>query len=104
MSQVKVTDWLDQKETENGDISQLKIPAEMFYDEEPDETIFYEEINPCGFFCTENHPFSKVERYGRWYYCKGQDKKAGIHSSKMKWTFLTKDRALALQTAKAHIE
>ena len=101
---MKISDWLDQKEAENVDVSQIELPKGMLIDEEPDETLFYEEINPCGFFCTENHPFSKVERYGHWYYCKGQDKKAGIHSSEMKWRLITRDKDLALQTAESHIE
>jgi len=101
---MKISDWLDEKEAENVDVSQIELPADMSFDEGPDETIFFEEIKPCGLFCTENHPFSTVERFGHWYYSRGQDKKAGIHSSKMKWRMFTKDKNLALQTAKAHIE
>jgi hypothetical protein len=33
-----------------------------------------------------------------------QDKKAGLHSSSMKWRLFTRDKDSALQTAKAHIE
>ena len=47
---------------------------------------------------------AECERFGHWYYCRGQDKKAGIHSSIMKWGLFTKDKDIALQTAKAHIE
>jgi hypothetical protein len=101
---MKISDWLDEKEAENVDVSQITLPTDMSYDEAPDETIFFEEINPCGLFCTENHPFSTVERFGHWYHCRGQDKKAGIHSSKMKWGLFTKDKDIAIQTAKAHIE
>ena len=101
---MKISDWLDEKEAENADVSQIELPRDMSFDEGPDETIFFEEIKPCGLFCTENHPFSTVERFGHWYYSRGQDKKAGIHSSKMKWRMFTKDKELALQTAKAHIE
>ena len=101
---MKISDWLDEKEAENADVSQIELPRDMSFDEGPDETIFFEEIKPCGLFCTENHPFSTVERFGHWYYSRGQDKKAGIHSSKMKWRMFTKDKNLALQTAKAHIE
>jgi hypothetical protein len=101
---MKISDWLDEKEAENVDVSQIELPRDMSFDEGPDETIFFEEIKPCGLFCTENHPFSTVERFGHWYYSRGQDKKAGIHSSKMKWRMFTKDKNLALQTAKAHIE
>ena len=69
-----------------------------------DCTIYFKEINPCGVFCTENHPFATVECFGHWYYCRGQDKEAGIHSSNMKWGLFTKDKEVALQTAKARIE
>ena len=101
---MKISDWLDEREAENVDVSQIVLPADMSYDEVPDETIFFKEIKPCGILCTDNHPFSTVERFGHWYYCRGQDKKAGIHSSKMKWRLFTKDKDNALQTAKAHIE
>ena len=101
---MKISDWLDKKEAENVDVSQIALPTDMSYDEVPDETIFFKEINPCGLLCTENHPFSTVERFGHWYYCRGQDKKAGIHSLKMKWRLFTKDKDIALQTANAHIE
>jgi len=99
-----ISDWLDEKEAENVDVSQIELPKNMAFDEDPDETIFYQEIRPCGLFCTENHPFATVERFGHWYYSRGQDKKAGIHSSEMKWRLFTKDRDVALKTAKARIE
>lgn len=101
---MKISDWLDEKAAEKVDVSQIELPANMAYDSDPDETIFFKEINPCGLFCTENHPFSTVERFGRWYLGRGQDKKAGIHSSEMKWRLFTKDRDIALQAAKGHIE
>jgi len=104
MNQMKISDWLDQKEAENVDVAQISLPTNMAYDQDPDETLYFKEINPCGLFCTENHPFSTVERFGHWYYCRGQDKKAGIHSAEMKWRLFTKDKDFALQTAKAHIE
>jgi hypothetical protein len=101
---MKISDWLDEKEAENVDVSQIALPTDMSYDEVPAETIYFKEIKPCGLLCTENHPFSTVERFGHWYYSRGQDKKAGIHSSKMMWRLFTKDKDVALQTAKAHIE
>lgn len=100
---MNISDWLDQKEAEGVDVSHITLPANMAFDEDPDETIFFREIRPCSFLCTENHPFSTVERFGHWYSCRGQDKKAGIHSSEMKWRLLTKDRELALRTAKERI-
>ena len=101
---MKISDWLDEKEAQNVDVSQIELPADMSFDESPEETIYFKEIKPCGILCTKNHPFSTVERFGHWYYCRGQDKKAGIHSSEMKWRLFTRDKAVALQTAKAHIE
>jgi hypothetical protein len=99
-----ISEWLDEKEAKNIDVSQITLPEDLSYDEVPDETIYYKEINPCGFFCTENHPFSTVERYGHWYYCRGRDKEASIHTSGTEWRFFTKDRDLAVKTAKSHIE
>ncbi len=101
---MKISDWLDEKEEGSVDVSQIVLPADMYYDEVPEETVFFKEIKPCGFLCTGNHPFSTVERFGHWYYCRGQDKKAGIHSSNMKWRLFTRDKDIALQTAKVHIK
>jgi len=101
---MKISDWLDEQEAANVDVSQIVLPADMSYDEVPEETIYFKEIKPCGVLCTGNHPFSTVERFGRWYYGRGQDKNAGIHSSAMKWRLFTRDKEKALQTAKTHIE
>jgi len=99
-----ISDWLDEKEAEHVDVSQIVLPADMSFDEAPEETIYFKEIKPCGVLCTKSHPFSTVERFGHCYYSRGQDKKAGIHSSDMKWRLFTRDKDIALQTAKAHIE
>ncbi len=101
---MKISDWLDEKVLEKVDVSQIVLPANMSYDGDPDETIFFKEINPCGLFCTENHPFSTVERFDHWYLSRGQDKKAGIHSPEMQWRLFTKDKNIALQTAKGRIK
>jgi len=99
-----ISSWLDEKELEGVDVSQIVLPDDLAYDEGPQETIFFQEVRPCGILCTENHPFSTVERFGHWYYSRGQDKKAGIHSSGMEWKLFTRDKDLALKTAKSHIE
>lgn len=99
-----IAEWLNKKEAEGSDVSHLELPDNLSYDEDPDESVFFEEINPCDFLCTDNHPFSTVERFGHWYVCRGQDKKAGIHSKGMQWRFVTKDRELAIRTARSHIE
>ena len=100
---MKLSDWLDAKEKEHVDVSQIELPKEVSFDLASDETVFFQEINPCGILCTKNHPYSKVERCGHWYVCKGQDKRAGIHSSEMKWRLFTKDKNIALKTAKERI-
>ena len=99
-----ISDWLDEQEAKQVDVSRIDLPADLSFDEAPEETIYFKEFKPCGVLCTGNHPFSTVERFGHWYSCRGQDKKAGIHSSTMKWRLITRDKELALRTAKAHIE
>jgi hypothetical protein len=101
---MNISDWLDEKEAKNLDVSQIVLPEDLSYDDAPDEIIFFKEINPCGILCTDNHPFSTVGRFGHWYYCRGRNKEAGIHSSGKEWSFFTKDRELAIKTAKSHIE
>lgn len=101
---MKISDWLDEKEAENVDVSQIELPRNLYFDEDPDETLYFEEIRPCGLVCQKNHPFSAVERFGPWYCARGQDQQAGIHSSRMMWHLFTRDRELALQTAKEHIK
>ncbi|MGD0821514.1 MAG: hypothetical protein ABSA71_12315 [Desulfomonilia bacterium] len=101
---MKISKWLDKKVKEGFDVSQIVLPGDLSYDDIPDETILFKEIRPCSVLCTGNHPFSTVERFGHWYYCRGQDKEAGIHSSGMKWWLFTKDKDIALKTAKSHIE
>jgi len=101
---VTISEWLDDREAEGSDVSQIVLPADLSFDENPAETIFFKEIKPCGFLCSENHPFSTVERFGHWHICRGQDKKAGIHSSEMEWKLITKDKDLAIRTARSHIE
>ena len=101
---MKLSEWLDEKEAEGLDVSQIVLPPDMSYDEDPDETIYFKENKPCGILCEGNHPSSTVERFGHWFYSRGQDKKAGIHSSGMEWRLFTKNKDLALKTAKEHIE
>ena len=99
-----ISEWLDKKEAEGIDVSQIVLPDDLANDEAPDETIYFKEINTCGILCTGNHPFSTVERFGNWYYCRGRDKEAGPHTTKPQWWLFTKDKDLAIKTAKLHIE
>lgn len=101
---MKLSDWLDQQEEAGKDVAQIEIPRDLAFDSTPDETVFFREIRPCGMFCSKNHPFAKVERHGHWYAATGQDKRAGIHSDAMRWRLFTRDKNLAITTAKERIE
>ncbi len=100
---MRIAQWLDQQEKAKVDVTQIELPKDLAYDRNPDELVYFEEHNPCGVLCSKNHPFAKVERFGRWFVCKGQDKRAGIHSAEQKWRLITKDKDLALQTARSHM-
>jgi type II secretory pathway component PulL len=99
-----ISEWLDKKEAEGVDVSQIVVPDDLLYDAAPDEVVFFQVVNQCSILCSKNHPFSTVERFGHWYYCRGQDKKAGIHSTGKEWWFFTRNKDLAVKTAKSHIE
>ncbi|HKJ65839.1 MAG TPA: hypothetical protein VJ969_10575 [Desulfopila sp.] len=101
---MKISDWLDAQEADNQDITTIEVPKTMFYKEDPDETLYYQEIQPCGLFCTKDHPFATVVRYGHWFYARGRDKDQGTHSSQPEWRMFTRDKELAIQTARSHIE
>lgn len=101
---MKVAEWLDQQEAAGVDVSQIELPKELTFDQDPDEVIYFKEIKPCGMFCKRPHPFASVARFGHWYHGRGQEKQAGIHSTARQWQFLTKDRDLALRTARDRIE
>jgi hypothetical protein len=101
---MNISKWLDKKEAEGIDVSQIVLPDDLVNEEAPDETIYFKEINTCGILCTDSHPFSTVERFGHWYYCRGRGKEAGPHTTKPQWWMLTKDKDLAIKTAKSHIE
>ena len=103
-NEMKISDWLDKKEADKFDVSQIVLPDDLPYDEVPDETIFFEEVNPNGILSIANHPFSTVERFGHWYYCRGRDKATGTNLSGKEWRLFTRDKDLALKTAKSHIE
>ena len=100
---MKLSEWLDEQVEQKVDVSQIDLPAEIAYDMVADETVVFEEDNPCGVLCTKNHPYAKVERFGHWYVCKGQDKQAGLHSTEMKWRLITRNKERAIQTAKARM-
>jgi hypothetical protein len=101
---MKIPDWLDEREAEGVDVSRIELPDDLLYDAEPNEVVFFEVYRPCSMLCSKNHPFATVERFKHWYYCRGQDKKAGIHAKGMEWWFITKDKDLAIRTARSHME
>jgi hypothetical protein len=49
---MKISDWLDEKVAEKVDVSQIDLPADIAFDSDPDEIVFFKEENPCGSFCT----------------------------------------------------
>jgi hypothetical protein len=99
-----ISKWLDQKESEGIDVSQIVLPDDLANDEVPEETIYFKEINTCGILCTGSHPFSTVERFGHWYYSRGRDKELGTHTTKPQWWLFTRDKGQAIKIAKSHIE
>ena len=101
---MNVSEWLDKKEAEGIDVSQIVLPDDLANDESPEETIFFKEIRPCTILCTGSHPFATVERFGHWYYCRGRDKENGPHTTKPQWRMFTKDKNLAIKTAGEHIQ
>ena len=99
-----VSEWLDNKEAEGKDVSQIVMPDDLANDEVPDETIYFKEIRTCSILCPEDHPFSTVEQFGHWYYCRGRDKENGPHTTQPQWWIFTKNKDLAIETAESHIE
>jgi len=99
-----ISAWLDDKEAEGMDVSHIVLPDDLANEEAPGETIFFQEIRRCSFLCSGNHPFSTVERFGHWYYCRGRDKEKGPHTTQPQWWIFTRDKNLAMKTAKSHIE
>ncbi|MGA9109609.1 MAG: hypothetical protein ACLPSL_08810 [Smithella sp.] len=80
------------------------MPDNLSYDEAPDDTIFFKEINYDGILSAADHPYSTVERFGHWYYCRGRNKAAGIYLLGPEWRLFTKDKDLAIKRAKSRIE
>ncbi len=101
---MNISQWLDKKEAEGIDVSQIVLPDDLANDESPAETIFFKEIRTCTFLCTGSNPFATVVRFGHWYYCRGRDKENGPHTTKPQWRMFTKDKNLAIKTAGEHIQ
>ena len=99
-----ISKWLDKKEADGIDVSQIVLPDDVANDATPNETIFFREIRPCSILCTGSHPFATVERFGHWYYCRGREKEKGPHSTKQQWRLFTRDKDVAIKAAEAHLE
>lgn len=101
---MRISRWLDEKESQGIDVSHIELPEDLENSEAPDETIFFKEIRNCSILCAGDHPFSTVERFGRWFCSRGREKDTGPHTAKPQWRLFTRDRQLAVKTAQAHIE
>lgn len=100
---MNISQWLDQQEARGVDVSGIVLPQDLANDEAPDETLYFKEIRTCGVLCPGDHPFATVERFGHWYCGRGREKEKGPHTSQPQWRFFTKDKELALETARARI-
>ena len=100
---MSISEWLDRQEAKGFDVSHIPLPQDMANDEEPDETIFFQEVRPCSVLCTGDHPFATVERYGHWYYSRGREKEKGPHTTKPQWWLFTRDKGVAVSTAKSRL-
>ena len=38
---MKISEWLDEKQAEKVDVSQIELPKDIAYDDAPDETVFF---------------------------------------------------------------
>jgi len=61
-----IPEWLDSQEATGKDVAHIVLPDELSREEDPEETIFYNEIRECSILCDGDHPFATVERYGNW--------------------------------------
>ena len=49
----------------------------MSYDEDPDETIYFKEINPCGILCEGKHPVLPLTVLATGFMAEGRIKMPG---------------------------
>jgi len=101
---MNISEWLDNMEARGVDVSHIILPEHLANEDEPDEALYFKEIRTCSVLCTGNHPFATVERFGNWYISRGRDKEAGPHTTRPPWWFITRDKGLAVKTARSHIE
>jgi hypothetical protein len=84
------------------DVSEIDPPADLLYDDRPDETIYFDEINSCGILYRTITPFPPSSGSAM-VLCPGQDRNAGLHSAERNEA-VHQGQIVALSTAKAHIE
>ena len=41
---MKISEWLDKKEKDGVDVSEIELPHDLSHDEDPDESIYFKEI------------------------------------------------------------
>ncbi len=101
---MNIAKWLDKKQAAGVDVSHIVLPDDLTSEESPEETIFFKEMRPCSILCIGDHPFATVERYGHWYHSRGREKETGPHTTRPQWWLFTRDKNIAIQTAKSRIE
>ena len=59
-----LSDWLDEREAENVDISKITVPKDLLYDASPDELVFFKEIKDwivsCAYVTKEISRLKKI--------------------------------------------
>jgi hypothetical protein len=99
---MKISDWLDEKEAEKLDVSQIALPDDLSYDKVPDETIFLRRLIFAGFSVQAIIPFLRSSALDTGIIVEVETRRPAF--TRQEWRFFTKDRDLAIKTAKSHIE
>ena len=101
---MNISEWLDKKEAEGIDLSQIELPDDLLYDASPDEVVFFSGGATLQHPLLEKSPFFYRRALRALVLLQGPGQEAGIHATGMEWRFFTKNKDLALKTAKSHIE
>jgi len=100
---MKISEWLDKKEAKALMYLKSHCPIASLMNDEPDDTIFFKDMNHDGSFLP---PIIRFYCRALWalVLLPGRDSVTGNHSPGIEWRLFTKDKDLALKTAKSHIE
>ena len=101
---MNISDWLDRKVAEGIDVqprSHCLTICRMTLS--PTRSYFFRFCSPAV-SSAQKSPLFHGRALRALVSCRGQDKKAGVHATGMEWTFFTKDKDLAVKTAKSRIE